>query len=556
MGELLVAAWSSRHALKLLPVTLLASFSVISVPLVEAPRSRGEFLSYLAPSALAVPPALLVLFGLWFVTYRRGNQPVWMLFLVASTAGAVRGASLFAAGELLGPTESELPSLLARVLTAVATWNLTLGSFAIINYLVLSPTERLYKLRRELLELDEEIGDSKLRLEWLVNRKVKGLEQELRQEFLALSEALKRDAAGADGSYAELAKALREFASRSVRDRSRQMWRAEAGRNHLIRAATGAITKNPLVISSAVIYLLGYLINEIRVYGFSIGLLSLALGSLSFLLLVLAGQSISRKLSNNLAVSLSIAFSQGVISALLYLTLLPERTTEYVVATSVTAVLWALASLFLAGWLKLSIDLYASELSELSRRRELSEAELGWLESQVESSNREISKYLHGILQSRLMAHALSLEGRGSEPPSDVDEILRDLERIMASPMDAFFASKGDLTAELDHVSKRWAGFIEVNFVTLDVRDQSLTEPTMQVLQEALSNGFRHGGATRAEVSIVDSASSRELTVIDNGVLASGNSGLGSEIIASLTQSRWSIEASGSGSVFRAQLPL
>jgi len=556
LPPLLSAAWSSKHALKVLPVSLLAAFSVISVPLVEAPDDGGVFLEYLLPSAIAVPPALLALFLLWFFTFRNSAQPVGMLFLIASVAGGIRGASLYLAGEAFGPVDAELPSLTARVLTAVTTWNLTLASFAVINYLVLSPTEKWYELRRELLELDEEIKDSKLQLQWLINRKVKGLEQELRQEFLLLSNTMRLSSRSADTSYSELAKALRGFASKSVRDRSRQIWDGKKQETPLTTAAIQAVTNNPLVLGSTFIYLVGYLINEIRIYGFSLGLLAVGIGTLSFFLLLLLGRAVSIKLLGHLWVSILIAIIQGGLSAVLYSAMLPERTLNYALATALTASIWAMVSMFMAGWLKLSIDLYATELSELSKKRAHSETELAWLEAQLESSNREISKYLHGILQSRLMAHALSLDGKQDPAQQDVEKILLDMEQIMARPMDAFLEQRADLGIELERLSTRWQGFIEISYPELEICNEDSTETTIQVLQEALSNAFRHGGATRAKIQIADSMTSRHLIIEDNGQLQDGAAGLGSEILTSLTQGNWSIRQTAEGSILSATLQL
>jgi uncharacterized protein YukE len=248
---------------------------------------------------------------------------------------------------------------------------------------------------------------------------------------------------------------------------------------------------------------------------------------------------------------------QGLASGALYVTLLPERTESYAISTSLVAMLWAMASMFISGWLTISIRLYSTELEKLTQQRELSSSELGWLESQLQSTNKEISKYLHGILQSRLMAHALSMEDKGSLVSANVDEVLEDLEQVMARPLDSFFEAKGDLRTELQRVSDRWKGFIEVKFGRLYLLSEQANDATMQILQEALSNATRHGNATAAEIEILDDESERVITVKDNGRLQTGGqSGLGSEIISSLTQGRWGIEQSGQETLFWARVRL
>ena len=208
----------------------------------------------------------------------------------------------------------------------------------------------------------------------------------------------------------------------------------------------------------------------------------------------------------------------------------------------------------MAGWLKVSIDLYAKEIKELSDKRALSENELSWLEAQLSSTNREISKYLHGILQSRLMAHALTLEDKSQDNVESVEKILDELEEIMAKPMDAFLEQVVDLATELSKMTSKWEGFIEVSLEELTITSDKATEPTLQLLQEALSNAFRHGGATKARIQIIDSQTSRLVMIEDNGQLKQGNAGLGTEILTSLTQGQWHIEKLDGGSKLTATI--
>lgn len=551
--NLCLRAWSSKHALRALPVALLVIFSIVATPLIEGPSNGGLFLSLLLPSAISAVPAVIALYVLWYLTFRNGDQPVWMLFAIVTVASAIRGASLHYAGQSLADDSVELPGLASRVTIAVISWNLTLGSFAVANYLVLSPTEKWYQLRRELADLDEEIRDSKLQLDWLVKRKVQGLEQQLREEFLALSQSMRETDAA---SYQELGAALRRFANESVRDRSKRIWNDVKERSPLRNAALRAITQNPLVPASVSTYFLGYLLNELRIYGLGVGLLAVLLGSASYLLLLLAARKLGLAKAGNLWVVIAISVLQGIISGWLYLLLLPERTESYALTTAVVATLWSMASLFISGWLTLSVRLYAAELQKLSNQRDMSENELAWLESQLQSTNREISKYLHGILQSRLMAHALSMEEKGDQQGANINQVLADLEQVMARPMDSFFDVHSDLRTELDRVRDRWQGFLELEFEELDIADPLANDATLQILQEALANASRHGAATKATISIVDAGSWRTIRVTDNGALQlERKPGLGSEIFNSLTRGNWTLESANGETSFKAVVP-
>lgn len=478
-----------------------------------------------------------------------------MLFVISSSAGFVRGTGLYLTGELLIP-DSNLPSLLSRQVVAVISWSLTLGGFALINYLVVAPSATWRRLRRELADLDKSIVDSREQLDWLLNRRVQGLDTEIRGRFLGLTERMEVAKSEPGESYKRLAELLREFAQKEIRPKAQQLWRAKQPKP-LLRAAIETLKSNPLpVAGSCLIFLAGYLINEIRLFGFSIGFAVAVLSTLVFALLVFSTRRLFGQENNYVATLIAVPALQTFASSLLLTSILWERGTDYLFVTGLTTAIWTAVSLFVAGWFTRSRSIFEKENSALDKELGLSAERLEWLQIQLDSAEREMAKYLHGILQSRLMAHALEIEKPRNTNEAEPNTSLASLEEIMAAPMNGFRERQTSLSAALGSLSHRWKGFLELEIQTREILDTCAVDPTMQVIQEALGNALRHGGASMVRIQILDSQEKRNISVFDNGRGAAGKPGIGSAVFESVSHGEWSITYSATGTDFTLSLPL
>ena len=550
--QLTMAAWRSEYALRPLPIGLLALVAVISVPLVEAPSGTGLFWLYLLPSLISMPIALVVLFLLWSLTYRMGPQPAWMLFVIGTLAGLTRGVALYFAGELLYSNQVDFPNLENRIFIAVLSWNLSLGFFALVNYLVLTPSRNWGELRSALAEIEDDISDSREQLNWLVQHRVKLIETQLQTEFKRIEELMGEGQT--KRSISALAQELRRFTQTQIRDRSKALWSQKASvRATLWRAVLEVFRDSPVLVSvSVVIFTHGYLLNEIRLHGLSYGLIVPLFAALSLTSLLLVAKQIPRGHLRSLVTLWLVPIVQTLITSALFSLLLAERGLDYLLLNSITAGIWTWISIFCASWLASAIERFELEIEALSQQKQDKTETLRWLQAQLDAANREIAKHLHGVLQSRLLGHAIDLE-RGNSATDPMAE----LRQTMLQPMQGFGLKQGDLDRELTSVINRWQGFLEVELHPQSQFDpKNLGTQTLEVIQEAIENARRHGGATRATVLITDDSKWRKIEVADNGHGQHSTPGLGSAIFDSLSLGNWSLNFSEAGTSLRLELPL
>jgi signal transduction histidine kinase len=159
----------------------------------------------------------------------------------------------------------------------------------------------------------------------------------------------------------------------------------------------------------------------------------------------------------------------------------------------------------------------------------------------------DMAKYLHGNLQSRLMASALAIEMAGNA--QDSKSLLTEIEKAkqsIATPFDQFTAHDlKPVSIELQNLLEMWNGILvtELNFAGSDeFATQSDTRNIIHMVEECFSNSLRHGLATEATIILIATESGISLTVIDNGIgPRNGSPGLGSSLFNSIAGSNWSL---------------
>jgi signal transduction histidine kinase len=161
--------------------------------------------------------------------------------------------------------------------------------------------------------------------------------------------------------------------------------------------------------------------------------------------------------------------------------------------------------------------------------------------------SNDMAKYLHGNLQSRLMASAFAIEvaGRAQDSRALTAEIEKARQSIQ-TPFDQFTAHDLEpVSRELQKLLEMWTGILttEMNFAGSDTFvSQSDTRNIIHIVEECFSNSLRHGLATEATIILIPTETGISLTVIDNGLgPREGSPGLGSSLFNSIAGSNWSL---------------
>ena len=165
---------------------------------------------------------------------------------------------------------------------------------------------------------------------------------------------------------------------------------------------------------------------------------------------------------------------------------------------------------------------------------------------------REAGSILHGTIQGRLLACAMSVEQAGQA--DDIDQMNAALERArveLEQPLPSLnrFRHSATLAEELERHAALWNGLCQVE-IQVDPKVPALSETNIsqcgQIVEEAISNAIRHGDARLISVGVKredhDTGLLR-ITVCDDGVGLTPkdmHSGVGFTLITDLARS-WSI---------------
>lgn len=166
-----------------------------------------------------------------------------------------------------------------------------------------------------------------------------------------------------------------------------------------------------------------------------------------------------------------------------------------------------------------------------------------------------LARYLHGTIQSRLVASAQRIRNAKTE-----DEIRAELNTVIDNlklPKDIIdqFEIKS-ASAMLTEILDLWSPFLTLNIDSIPIEKIASSEVNKicDLINEALSNAFRHGNATHAIVKIWLESGNLCLSVSDDGKgIKSDDRGLGSTIYDRSSKS-WSLARKGAQTEFLANL--
>ena len=202
-----------------------------------------------------------------------------------------------------------------------------------------------------------------------------------------------------------------------------------------------------------------------------------------------------------------------------------------------------------------------SEFLERQLSKEQLEAML--LKREEDRLSRELAKYLHGTIQSRLMASAMALEKAGRK--GDKKALERELAQAYESlrvPSAAYFAApENTFKAEITKVVAKWNDLVKIK-VRIDKSLEDLEPAKAQeignAINEGISNSFRHGHASNVSLKIERVKSGIRVELIDNGDgPMGGKSGLGTEWFNAISGRSWSLNQANTkgGAVLELLIP-
>jgi signal transduction histidine kinase len=211
--------------------------------------------------------------------------------------------------------------------------------------------------------------------------------------------------------------------------------------------------------------------------------------------------------------------------------------------------LWLILCILLIGLISAFMYGQRAESAFLERQISKEQLETMILKREEERLSRELAKYLHGTIQSRLMASAMALEKAGRK--GDKKALERELAEAYKSlrvPSAAYFsAPEATFKEEIHKVISKWADLMKVKLKIAPSIPEIPAHKSQEignVINEGLSNSFRHGSATQVLISITGTSEHIFIEVTDNGTgLAAGKPGLGTEWFKAIAGNAWILKS-------------
>jgi signal transduction histidine kinase len=319
-----------------------------------------------------------------------------------------------------------------------------------------------------------------------------------------------------------------------------------------------SLSRNPLperlAVPAAIVVTGPALLVVTGIGGTAIALASLALAA--FLLYPTGRRIIGRWPGWAVPTSLAVAAIAGAVPmAVLRVASdydrFPPRQIGFVVAVII-------ATALMSGLLT-ALDASDEVINRLRAINERSEIGARAAEQARRALDREMAGYLHGTLQTRLVAAAYDIEGarRRDDQQGVADAIARGREALDALPPAGASTDAPSWADTRRAITARWRGVLEVSWEHdgSPVRSHEVVALT-DVIQECLSNALIHGQASRATVTVQVTPSQICVEVSDNGHGPQGGAaGMGSEVLSRETGGGWVLMGNSGGTTVRANVP-
>ena len=182
--------------------------------------------------------------------------------------------------------------------------------------------------------------------------------------------------------------------------------------------------------------------------------------------------------------------------------------------------------------------------------RQLSKVQLEamLLKREEDRLSRELAKYLHGTIQSRLMASAMALEkaGRKGDKRALEKELAQAYESLRVPSASYFAAPEDTFKAEINKVISKWKDLLNIKVKidkTIGDLEPSKSQEIGNAINEGISNSFRHGHASNLKLNVEKVRSGIRVEMVDDGDgPMGGKGGLGTEWFNAISGRSWSLK--------------
>ena len=511
-------------------------------------RTEPQGLQWWGWLAVAVAGLLAIAVGFVVADYtilrNRRVRPVaiWVVAAVGAAIGVFRGAVVVLSSSSLGLQPFAVSDLINRMVAGGLLGALALPTGAFVLSVLTT-----YRSQRGRL-IDEKVSMERARLQ------ERGQVQVLRA---ALAEGVREEVTstleGLDTSDPrEVSEAIRRTSHRIWEDDNSSDADEPESDTRVRGVLWTALKGNPIpVVPVLVLWGVSATGTTIAANGLLWGMVNLAYSLTAlWICLVLANRWIrARPAQWSLAVGSMLLVAYLFVSPISYL-LFDPRPPDLALPVLVLNAFWLPLVVVLVTVISGAITSSEIVLANLSSDVNQVQISREALEVERDAALRELAAQLHGTAHSPLVAGSALLAGM-----NDDDARRRLVEQVgKAVAQIGLRDASGSLVVSLVEIAEPWTGLVDVQ-VEVDplLEAQSLPDSVHRtvdrIVEEAIANAYRHGGANVVEVHVGFLPEGVEIEVLDNGVGIGeqAQAGLGYRLFGTATADGWAIENRASG---------
>ena len=550
-----------RHALDLRPYLFFAPLSILLIPLQESNFSeRKNFMFWSLISLLSFLTQLLFIkLSQIILINKRNFQPfaLWVIFVIGGASGAIKAVIVYISPQFLEMQVVSL-DLGSRILAGTFVGICVVPIFAVIsNQLSLVLQRR--KILMQALLVEESLKFSNQE----ALQKVREATQiAIESEFSSLISETRKQIKNTEGKsleqqYELIASALTLSAQNLIRPLSHRLMQdmSQDFPSPPLRSIFFLAFKKPILPILPTLFLASIVsvitvLREIT----SIPIIFFICFSEAFFLFIqiisinaFTKSRMSKKSSVNTPIFIVLSSFLGV-SADYVLSLILFSEYEFLKGELLLLdAFWRLAFICVVSFVVNLIENEAAVEQFISELINTHKIDKMLADQEIIRVKQDIARYLHGNLQSRVMALGLSLKVREIKDQVSMDSALSLSQSLLDSPFSEFLAAEDrSLFDEVSFNATKWDGLLNIH-VNIEVDDLQLSQIQKRAvgtaLEEAFANALRHGLAKEVEIKIYQDGLGITVAVLDDGVGPRNTPpGLGSRLYDAVATRGWSLQ--------------
>ena len=550
-----------RHALDLRPYLFFAPLSILLIPLQESNFSeRKNFMFWSLISLLSFLTQLLFIkLSQIILINKRNFQPfaLWVIFVIGGASGAIKAVIVYISPQFLEMQVVSL-DLGSRILAGTFVGICVVPIFAVIsNQLSLVLQRR--KILMQALLVEESLKFSNQE----ALQKVREATQiAIESEFSSLISETRKQIKNTEGKsleqqYELIASALTLSAQNLIRPLSHRLMQdmSQDFPSPPLRSIFFLAFKKPILPILPTLFLASIVsvitvLREIT----SIPIIFFICFSEAFFLFIqiisinaFTKSRMSKKSSVNTPIFIVLSSFLGV-SADYVLSLILFSEYEFLKGELLLLdAFWRLAFICVVSFVVNLIENEAAVEQFISELINTHKIDKMLADQEIIRVKQDIARYLHGNLQSRVMALGLSLKVREIKDQVSMDSALSLSQSLLDSPFSEFLAAEDrSLFDEVSFNATKWDGLLSIH-LNIEVADSQLSQIQKRAvgtaLEEAFANALRHGLAKEVEIKIYQDGLGITVAVLDDGVGPRNTPpGLGSRLYDAVATRGWSLQ--------------